>query len=166
MVRRLAVLSALLAGVAAAAEPSAGAGRELFDGARPFRNGGAPCGACHDPGGPSLALAATLGPELATGLAGMDAAALDGLLESMPFPTMAPIYGGRPLTPGERADLSAFLLEAAREGPPPAGRRFEGRAAVLAAVLFLALALAWRRRKGSTRDRLLARAPHATGGSR
>ncbi len=166
MGRALVVLIGLLAGVAGAAEPSAREGEALFTGAIPFRNGGAPCDACHAPGGRSLALHATLGPELATGLATMDPVALDGLLEALPFPTMAPVYEGKPLTPGERADLGAYLLAAARQGPPRDAWRFEAVAVVVAALLFLGLALAWRRRKASTRSRLLSRAHAASGGSR
>ena len=173
MVRGVAVLMGILAATAPAAQVraaetagSAAAGRELFDGSRPLRNGGAPCGACHAPGGTDLSRAATLGPELATGLASMDAPALDGLLETLPFPTMTPIYDGHPLTPAERADLAAYLLGAARDGAPPPSLRFERLALALAAIPFLALGLPGKRRKGSTRERLLARATRASGGSR
>ena len=99
------VVVLLLVGVAGAAEPSAQAGRNLFTGARPFQNGGAPCGACHGLGGEGVAFTASLGPELSSGLATMDPAALDGLLEALPFPSMMPVYEGRALTPAERADL-------------------------------------------------------------
>ncbi len=166
MGRALVVLIGLLAGVAGAAEPSAREGEALFTGARALRNGGAPCGACHAPGGASLALQATLGPELATGLATMDPAALDGLLEALPFPTMTPVYEGKPLTPEERADLAAYLIEAARQGAPRDAWRFEAAAAAVAVLLFLGLALAWRRRKAPSRARLLSRAHAVPGGSR
>jgi hypothetical protein len=166
MARRLAVVFGLIAGVAGAAEPSALTGQDLFTGARPFRNGGAPCGACHSPGGPWTALHASLGPELASSVASMDPGSLDGLLEALPFPTMTPIYERRPLTPEERADLAAYLIAAARQGPPREAWRADAAAVAVAALLFAGLALAWRRRKGSTRARLLARVPHASGGSR
>ena len=113
---RLVVVWLLAAGVAGAAGPSRG-GRDLFTGARPFRNGGAPCGACHGLGGEGLAFTASLGPELSSGLATMDPASLDGLLEALPFPSMTPVYEGRPLTPAERADLVAYLIPAAGKGP-------------------------------------------------
>ena len=168
-------LLALAVGVASAADPgspppppagSAAAGRVLFIGARRFENGGAPCGACHGIGGEGLAFMASLGPELSTSLAPMDADALDGLLQALPFPTMAPVYDGRPLTPSERADLAAFLIPAARRGPPAGGWRFALSGGVVAVVLFLGLALAWRRRKAPTRARLLSRAAQTQGGSR
>jgi len=162
---RVALLS-LLVGVAGAAESSAGAGRALFIGSRPFQNGGAPCGACHALGGEGVAFTASLGPELSTSLAVMEPDALDGLLDALPFPTMTPIYEGRALTPAERADLVAFLIPAAKQGPPRDAWRFEACGAFIAVLLFLGLALAWRRRKAPSRARLLARAQHSHGGSR
>jgi mono/diheme cytochrome c family protein len=152
----------------AAAAPVAGsaeAGRELFSGARPFRNGGAPCSACHALGGQGLALTASFGPELSAGLTGLEPEAIDGLLESLPFPSMAPVYEGRALTPEERADLVAFLLPAVKQGPPAAGWSFEALGLLGAALGFLALAVAWGRRKAPSRARLLARAHHSPGGS-
>jgi mono/diheme cytochrome c family protein len=141
------------------------AGRELFVGSRPFRNGGAPCGACHGLGGEGLALTASFGPELSAGLTGLDPEALDGLLDSLPFPSMTPVYEGRALTPGERADLAAYLVQAVKQGPPAADWRFESLGLIGAALGFLALAVAWRRRKTPSRARLLARAHHTPGGS-
>lgn len=156
----------LLSGVATAAEPSAVTGRELFGGARPFQNGGAPCGACHGLGGEGIAFTASLGPELSSGLATMDPAALDGLLEALPFPSMTPVYEGRALTPAERADLVAYLIPAAGKGPPRDAWHLEAYGAFIALLLFLGLALARRRRKAPSRARLLARAANFQGGSR
>lgn len=150
--------------LASAGDPAAGRG--LFIGSLPFRNGGAPCGACHAIGGQGLAFGASLGPDLSASLAGMDPESLDGLLDGLPFPTMVPVYEGRPLTPAERADLAAFLLPAAQRGPAAGGWRFEALGLAGAAVLFAGLVLASRRRKGPSRARLLARAPHLQGGSR
>jgi len=160
------VLLSLLAGVAGAAEPSVSTGRALFIGSKPFQNGGAPCGACHGLGGEGLAFTASLGPELSAGLSGMDPVALDGLLEALPFPTMAPIYEGHALTPVERADLTAYLIQAATRGPPRNAWHFELYGLIGAVVLFLGLAVAWRRRKPPSRARLLARAANLQGGSR
>jgi mono/diheme cytochrome c family protein len=161
----LVAAAAGVTGATGAAEPSLEAGRALFVGSRPFQNGGAPCGACHAVGGEGMAFTASLGPELSAALAGLDPEPLDGLLETLPFPTMAPIYDGHALTPAERADLVAFLIPAARLGPPAEAWRFELLGALLAILLFALLAVAWRGRKGSTRARLLARAP-LQGGSR
>lgn len=162
----LSTLAIGVAGADGAAEPSAAAGRDLFIGSRPFQNGGAPCGACHGLGGEGLAFTATLGPELSSGLSGMDPAALDGLLEALPFPTMIPVYEGHALTPAERADLTAYLVQAVPKGPPRNAWHFELYGLIGALVLFLGLALAWRRRKPPSRARLLARAANLHGGSR
>ena len=121
---RVALLSLLVAGTAGAAEPSASAGRALFIGSRAFQGSGPPCGACHALGGEGLAFTASLGPELSASISGMEPEALDGLLEALPFPTMTPAYEGRALTPGERADLAAYLVPAALRGPPPASWSF------------------------------------------
>jgi mono/diheme cytochrome c family protein len=175
VVRRFAAVAVVVSAAglapapAAAADPAAGsaaAGRELFIGVRALSAGGAPCGACHALGGEGLAFTASLGPELSTGLAGMDPVALDGLLETLPFPSMTPVYEGRALTAGERADLAAFLLAAAPQGPPRGAWHLEAWAAALAVGLFLGLALAWRRRKLPSRARLVARAARPLGGSR
>jgi hypothetical protein len=96
----------------------------------------------------------------------MDPEALDGLLETLPFPTMVPVYDGRALTASERADLVAFLIPAARQGPPRDTWRFPAAGAAFAVLLFLGLAIAWRRRKAPSRARLLARAARLQGGSR
>ncbi len=160
------MLSLLVAGRAGAAEPSAETGRALFLGAEPFQAGGAPCGACHALGGEGLAFTASLGPELSSGLATMEPEALDGLLETLPFPTMVPVDDGHALTAAERADLVAFLIPAARQGPPRDPWRFPAAGAGVALLLFLGLALAWRRRKAPSRARLLARAARLHGGSR
>jgi mono/diheme cytochrome c family protein len=160
------VLLSLLLGVAEASEPSASGGRALFIGSRAFQAGGAPCGACHALGGEGLAFTASLGPELSASLAAMEPESLDGLLEALPFPSMTPVYEGHSLTAEERADLVAYLIPAARRGPPRDAWHFEACGAFLAVLLFLGLALAWRRRKPPSRARLLARAAHPHGGSR
>ena len=164
---RVALLSLLAVNVAGAAEPSAGMGRALFIGMRSLQAGGAPCGACHALGNEGIAFTASLGPALSTSLASMDADEVAGLLEALPFPTMAPIYDGRALTASERADLAAYLIPAAKQGPPAGAWHFEASGALAALVLFLALVLAARRRKPRSRARLIARAyPSRDGGSR
>jgi hypothetical protein len=133
------------------------AGRALFIGARAFRNGASPCGACHAIGGESAPFAASLGPELSRSFDGLDADAVNGMLEDPPFPTMAPLYAGRPLTPDERADLTAFLLQASGK-PAPGGARVAAWATVLMAAVLAALVLAERRRPRPARAELIARA--------
>ncbi len=160
-------LVALLAAAApaparAADPPGAGGdplrGRALFIGALRFRNGGSPCGACHAVGGQGGAFAAGLGPELSRSFEGMDPPTVDSLLEDLPFPSMAPVYQGHPLTPPERADLAAFFGQVTG-APPPGALGVAGYAAALALACVAGMAGAARRRKGSTRARLLDRGP-------
>jgi hypothetical protein len=132
-------------------------GRALFIGARPFAAGGPPCGACHAIGGASAPFAAALGPELSKSFDGMDAATVDGILQDLPFPTMTPLYAGRALTPAERDDLSAFLLQVAGR-PAPGGAAVAGWAGLVVAVCLSVLALSQRRARGSSRAALLERA--------
>jgi len=141
-------------------------GRELFIGVRRFQAGGPPCGVCHGIGGEGLAFSASLGPELSTSVAGLDPESLQGMLETLPFPTMVPLYTDRALTPGERVDLGAFLVGAAKAGPPNQAWRFELWGAVLAVALLGVVFLAGRRRHVSVRERLLERSGRMQGGSR
>jgi len=169
---RLAVATAfaIACGLASAADPAIGAGdpargRDLFIGTIPFRAGGAPCGACHAIGGQRAAFAAALGPELSASFAGMTAEDMDGILAALPFPTMEPLYAGRALEPAERADLAAFLSQAAG-APPPGARQFVAWSALVTALFLAAVAWASRRRRGSLREELRARALPTHGRSR
>jgi mono/diheme cytochrome c family protein len=158
---RLAVLALALGGGTAIAQTPVGdpmAGRALFIGARVFRGGGSPCGGCHAIGGESAPFAASLGPELSASLGGLDAAAVDGLLQDLPFPTMAPIYAKHALAPAERADLCAFLLQASGK-PAPGGGLVALCAAIVAGAALAVLVIATRRGgRGSVRAELLAAA--------
>src|SRR5512146_3122471 len=109
LLRVAAIVVAALPAAASAATADPQVGSALFTGARPFQNGGAPCGACHATGGMGAGSAASLGPDLSRSFEGMAPDAIDGLLQDLPFPTMTPIYTGHALTPAERADLAAFL---------------------------------------------------------
>jgi hypothetical protein len=106
----------LAAAVLAAAPASARgagdarAGEALYVGTARLANGGAPCLGCHGLAGHGLAWRASFGPDLSTVGEAYDAETIAGLLEDVPFPSMAPLYGAHPITAGERADLAAFLL--------------------------------------------------------
>jgi len=153
--RVLAVAAAtVLAGAAdpAARAPSPRRGEDLYVGAARLSAGGAPCLGCHGVAGHGLARAASFGPDLTGAFAQYGAEGLDAVLEDVVFPSMAPVYRGHPVAPDERADLVAFLAEAA--GAPPAaptGRLAAGIAA--AAVAFLAFVVLIGRRGGRTAAR-------------
>lgn len=166
---RAAALAAVLAVAAPRAVAAAGdaaAGRALFIGARPLEKGGAPCGACHAFGGQGPAFAASLGPDLTTTFVGVPLEEVDAVLEASPFPTMAPVYAGRAPTAGERADLAAFLVREGGKGAPPGGGPVAGWAALVLLACLAALGAAARRRGGSVRAGLVARAPRVKGEAR
>jgi hypothetical protein len=155
-------LTLFLASAAHAAEPAgppdAARGRALFVGATALQKGGAACGACHAIGGQGSLLAASLGPDLTRSFEGLPPEAIDGLLQDLPFPTMVPVYAGRALTPGERADLAAFLSGLSGT-PGPSGQGIAVIATAIGGVFLLVLASRARRRKAPTRPTLVARPP-------
>lgn len=141
-------------------------GRALFTGANPLSNGGAPCAACHTisglPGGGN-----TLGPDLTSVYP--DYGGEEGIvpvLADLPFPSMKPVYGTRPLTPGEQAHLAAFLRVSAEGEPGRDGGRFLflglGGFAALAGIAHIT----WRRRLAGVRRPLLRKAIGQGGAAR
>jgi len=139
---------------------SATRGHELFTGAARFDAGGPSCLSCHAVAGVGALGGGRLGPDLTGAYAKFGGAkGLASSLQTVAFPTMAPIFSRRPLTAAERADLVAFLATA------PDRQRSAGAARdllLLAAgtvVLFAALGMAiWRRRLAGVRRPLVARA--------
>ena len=154
---------ARLEGPAPAGAGDASIGEALFVGSRPLEQGGAPCAACHGIGGRGAPLSASFAPDLTDAFARHGKDALDDILTSQPFPSMAPIYASHPVTASERADLVAVLATTGAAAPAEGGA-FALHAVGVAAFL---LALLWfrRRRNGSARADLIARAA-ASGGHR
>lgn len=166
-------IDALLAylGVAEAAHPTdaqqqaapvgnAGAGKDLFTGAQGLANGGTACIACHDTaalGGPGGGL---LGPDLTQAAQRYGGeAGLRGVLGTIAFPSMAPIYQNRPLAPQEQADLAAFLAQSTGKNAPSRGLRhvIVYLLAFGAMDAFLIGLFVWRRRLPRMGRRLSAR---------
>jgi mono/diheme cytochrome c family protein len=120
-------------------------GKALFTGERRFQNGGPSCMACHNaadlgaPGG-------TLGPDLTQVYHRYREEGLASALETIPFPTMQPVYRAKPLTPEERAHLIAFFKQITTEAPPGADRSPILLAGLGAAVLLGLAQIVWRRR--------------------
>ncbi len=85
-----------------------------------------------------------MGPDLTGAYDKYGPEPLDTVLASLFFPTMEPLFVGRPLTTGERADLEAFLAARSGQAPAPA-RAATARLFVPGALLFAALAaaMAW-----------------------
>jgi mono/diheme cytochrome c family protein len=146
-------LALTLAGTApAAAAPAAPGnprhGEALFVGSARLAAGGAPCLGCHGIAGHGLERAASFGPDLSSAHQQYGAEGLDGLLEDVVFPSMAPLYRGHAVTPAERADLVAFLAEASGAPPAALGGGFAAGVAG-AAVAFLGLVVVIGRRGGA-----------------
>jgi mono/diheme cytochrome c family protein len=139
---------------AVAAESAAGdprQGEALFSGTAFFAQGGAPCLACHGIAGAGLGMAAgaSFAIDLTSMYADYGAEGVAAILESLPFPSMEPIYASRPLTAAEQADVTAFLAQVAGRPPLQAGPRVAWHVVVGGAIVFGLLVLfGWGRLKG------------------
>ncbi len=116
-------------------------GQDLFSGRRRFAAGGPPCAACHDIGALPFPRGGTLGPDLTGAYTKYGPEGLANVLSTLFFPTMAPIFDQRPLTPEEQRELATFFKQAAGKQAQPT---LSGRLVLLAIVtLILLLVLAW-----------------------
>ena len=147
---------------AAPGHPTAGdadRGKRLFKGVDRFDAGGPSCLSCHSVAGVGSLGGGQLGPDLTGafekygGEQGLRAA-----LESVPFPTMAPIFSRKQLTAEERADIVAFLAVAPQaERPAQLAGKLLGFSAGVVAVIILAALGIWRRRLTGVRRPLVNR---------
>lgn len=94
-------------------------GKALFSGAQRLAAGGPACIACHDTAGLGLPGGGILGPDLTQVVQRYGGeAGLRGTLSTIAFPSMAPLYQNRPLSPQEQADLAAFLAQTQTKTAP------------------------------------------------
>ena len=97
-------------------------GRDLFTGSSDLAGGGSACIGCHSAAGLSLPGGGLMGPDLTLAVQRYGGeAGLRGTLGTIAFPSMVPVYQGKPLTPQEQADLTAFLATSAAKTPPKRG---------------------------------------------
>lgn len=144
----------------APAAGNAGRGKSLFKGSERFDAGGPSCLSCHSVAGVGALGGGQLGPDL-TGAYDKygGAQGLRSALETVPFPTMAPIFQRKQLTAGEQADLVAFLSTAGSEQRPGrAAGKLVGLSTAAAAVIALFAIGIWRRRLTGVRKPLVNRA--------
>lgn len=158
-----AFLAAMLVAATAMAADLAGdpaKGRALYVGTVPFSRGGAPCLACHGIAGAGLGLAAgaNYAPDLTSMFDDYGEEGVLAVLESLPFPSMEPIYGGRPLSIEEQAAVTAFLASVAGQLPVKANRQVAGHAVLGGAILFGLLVLFGYGRLKGVRQPLVDRA--------
>lgn len=133
-------------------------GEALYAGATSLAQGGAPCLACHGLAGRGLGMAggASFGPDLTTIFDNYGAEEMAATLSDLSFPSMEPIYGTRPLTAEEQADVGAFLAKTAEEAPLPAESLMAGHVAIgLAAVSALLVVFGRGRLQGVRRPLVL-----------
>jgi mono/diheme cytochrome c family protein len=141
-------------------------GRAHYVGAASFANGGAPCLACHGISGAGLGMAAgaSYGADLTSMYQDYGAEGVLSILDDLTsFPSMEPIYAGRPLLPAEQADVTAFLAEVAGQPLIPVGRQVAWHVVIGTALIggFLVL-FGWRRLMG-VRQPLVDRAGKGKG---
>lgn len=135
-------------------------GKRLFTGDDRFEQRGPPCLSCHSVAGVGALGGGQLGPDLTGVFAKYGGEqGLRAALESVPFPTMLPIFSRKQLTAQERADLVAFLEAAAqKERPARAAGKLVGLSAGAAALIALTALGIWRHRLTGVRRPLVDRA--------
>lgn len=127
-------------------------GKALFTGARRFQSGGPACMACHSTAALGPLGGGALGPDLTQVYDRYGEKSLASILNTLPFPTMRPVYQDKPLTAEEQAHLLAFFRQAAGERPSgPSGVPI-ALGGLGAAVLLGLAGLVWRRRLTGVRS--------------
>lgn len=144
--------------VPALEEGSKERGRALYAGALPFSKGGAPCLACHGIAGFGAAGGANFGADLTGIYEDYGPEGVASLLETLPFPSMEPIYSERPLTPSEQADLAAFFAEVAGSEPVRIGKTLALQTGAGVILLLILTAVIWRGRLRTVRRSLVEKA--------
>jgi cytochrome c2 len=116
-------------------------GKDLFTGVVRFANGGPPCMACHSVSGIGALGGGQLGPDLTEAVKRYGgAAALDAFVAGTPTPTMKAVWGQRPLSAEDRANVVSFLAQAELSQRPAEAIWQLAGLAVLGVVILLALA--------------------------
>jgi len=128
-------------------------GEKLFAGSAPLKNGGMACIACHQVSGAG----GTMGPDL-TGVADkMGETGLASACEQTPFKVMKAAYKDHPVLKQEALDLTAYFVslkqshEKKSEAPVPV------YGLAIALVVLAAIAVGYRNRNTSARDKLQRR---------
>lgn len=136
----------------------AAAGQHLFTGQTQLANGGTACNACHSINGSGLLDGGTLGPDLTQVLTRYGEPGLTAAISTINFPTMIGIFGAKPLTPQEAADLVAYFQET-NALPAPVGNKIGLYLAIaggVAVILFIILLIFWPRQRQSISEKLRA----------
>jgi len=133
-------------------------GRALFSGAQHFEKGGAPCMACHGIAGFGAAGGASFAVDLTGIYDDYGPEGVASILETLPFPSMEPIFSKRPLTPSEQADLMAFFADVTGNEPVRINKVLGLEAGAAAVLLLILAAFVWRGRLRTVRRSLVEKA--------
>jgi cytochrome c553 len=133
-------------------------GEAFFIGATSLQNGAPACMSCHSTAGVSPLGGGTLGPDLTNVHERYGEAGLTQTLQNLPFPTMQGVFGERPLTDNEVADLSAYFARANQAAAQALNYNFVLIGLVGFLVLLLIGQLLWRKRLKEVRKPLLGEA--------
>jgi cytochrome c2 len=141
----------------ASIEGDADIGEDLFVGRTALTDGGPACISCHEVSDLGALGGGTLGPNLTDVADRLGPQGLTASLQSLPFPSMQPIYADRPLTDVEVAHLTAFFMQT--EAPATAETNYTF---VLIGIAGLVVAtpithLIWRHRFKGVRKPLVGR---------
>ena len=129
------------AGAANAPKGNPELGKDLFTGVVRFQNGGPPCMACHSVSGIGALGGGQLGPDLTEVVKRYGgASAVDAFVAGTPTPTMKAVWGGRPLTVEDRANVVSFLGQAEVSQRPAEAIWELAALAALGVVILLAIA--------------------------
>ncbi len=123
-------------------------GKDLFTGVVRFQNGGPPCMACHSVSGIGALGGGQLGPDLTEVVKRYGGASgVDAFVAGTPTPTMKAVWGQRPLTAEDRANVVSFLTQAElSQRPAQAIWQLAGLAALGFVILLTIAAFNWQHR--------------------
>ncbi|MBI2854608.1 MAG: cytochrome c [Chloroflexi bacterium] len=137
---------------------SATAGRDLFTGVTPLKNGGPACLSCHSVRGLGGAGGGAVAKDLTGAYSVFGAQGVTSVLKNMPFPVMREIGADKPLTDEEIANLVAFLEEAGKPGEARPASLFSWYLVASAAgwlIIMVLLGFVWRGRLSGVRRRMV-----------
>lgn len=130
-------------------------GRDYFTGRRRFSGGAPPCVSCHHVTQSGLFGGGTLGPDLTPAVQKFTEAGLASLLESVPYPTMSPIFIQKPLTTEETAFVIGYLKAKGAQTSLPVGVNISLFIVLVFILLIFVAPMIWQNRLGPVRKRLL-----------
>lgn len=132
---------------------SAGVGRDLFYGKRPFQNGGMSCISCHNSGEGG----GNLGPDLTDVASRLNETALISACENASFKVMKTAYANHKITHDEARDLSKFFETTKAEAPRKSQDVTWLAGTGIAAFALAAVGFGYRNRNSDVRGKLRRR---------